>query len=463
MPSLSGSSDRGVTDDENNFFSSSASASSASSSSSTSPSSTSFPPIHTGSSIARLMRRASSSFSAEVTTFESASSFHLNASKSKGARRSSTVALLDESEHGVGKCRRRRSLSEPTILLPSPTYPKSSSSHASILANPQSPSNTDCVVSWDALTDVRFYREGSFSLIFEARLKDRPVMVKLLKSDHMFIDEHAAALFSQEVDLILDNLSSSSSSSSSPLSPSSPYLIDVISRGPQAGPSSPPSFLVMEKLAENLSDRLTSLRANARGGILRSLSWKKTQPSSSWESSLKCRLTTVLQIATALAHCHTLLSPSSCVVHRDVNPSNIGFRKDGTAVLFDFNNAKLLKNYDATGSEVPREMTGDVGNLRYQSPEMSCHNPTGSATDVHSFAILAWEIASMQVPYGESLSTNEYLLHVVEGGDRPVLTDKIDWPSPFRNLLSDCWSENQLERPHMVTVTEAMHKIIENM
>jgi serine/threonine protein kinase len=152
------------------------------------------------------------------------------------------------------------------------------------------------------------------------------------------------------------------------------------------------------------------------------------------------------------------------VVHRDVNPSNIGFRADGSAVLFDFNNAKLIKNYDATKEEVrmdknedsaasrasthdtsralthyeqetielyplthyihpthalypphernplhttlrssqlPREMTGDVGNLRYQSPEMTCHNPTGSATDVYSFAILAWEIASMQVPYGE--------------------------------------------------------------
>jgi len=208
----------------------------------------------------------------------------------------------------------------------------------------------------------------------------------------------------------------------------------------------------------------------------------------------------VLHIATALAHCHTLLSPSSCVVHRDVNPSNIGFRDDDTAVLFDFNNAKLLPNYDATSEEVrglmqsdsnttqstiannpfrarfarfslfaclssqiPREMTGDVGNLRYQSPEISCHNPAGSATDVYSFAILAWEIASLEVPFGESLSTNEYLLQVVEGGDRPLLSDRLDWPGPFRNLLSDCWDENQLNRPHMVRVTEAMAITVENM
>ena len=89
------------------------------------------------------------------------------------------------------------------------------------------------------------------------------------------------------------------------------------------------------------------------------------------------------------------------MIHRDVNPSNIGFRDDGTAVLFDFNNAKLIEHYDATKGELPREMTGDVGNLRYQSPEMTCHNPTGSGTDVYSFAILAFEIASLQVPYGE--------------------------------------------------------------
>ena len=62
----------------------------------------------------------------------------------------------------------------------------------------------------------------------------------------------------------------------------------------------------------------------------------------------------------------------------------------------------------------------------------------------------------------QTLSTNEYLLRVVEGGDRPVLSDKVSWPSPFRNLLSDCFAENQLDRPHMVTVTEALTLIVNN-
>ncbi|GMH47017.1 hypothetical protein TrRE_jg12204, partial [Triparma retinervis] len=238
---------------------------------------------------------------------------------------------------------------------------------------------TNDAISWGALTDVRFHREGSFSLIFEARLNSEPVMVKLLKYDHDFIDEHASDLFLQEADLILDN----------PVP--SPYVIDLIGRGSiLKGTPSRPSFIVMEKLTETLSDRLARIRANNRGGILRSLSWKKSHDT--WEASLKARLTTILQIATALAHCHTLLSPTSCVIHRDVNPSNIGFRDDGTAVLFDFNNAKLIEQYDATKGELPREMTGDVGNLRYQSPEMTCHNPTGSGTDVYSLGILATHI-----------------------------------------------------------------------
>jgi hypothetical protein len=50
----------------------------------------------------------------------------------------------------------------------------------------------------------------------------------------------------------------------------------------------------------------------------------------------------------------------------------------------------------------------------------------------------------------------------VEGGDRPVLSEKVSWPSPFRNLLSDCFAENQDERPHMVTITEALTLIVDN-
>ena len=111
-----------------------------------------------------------------------------------------------------------------------------------------------------------------------------------------------------------------------------------------------------------------------------------------------------------MAFCHVQLKDGCCVVHRDFNPSNVGFRGDGTAVLFDFGNAKILEKYNAVSDELPREvstsditklrakegtfkyeimltkqasqMTGEVGRVRYQAPEVSCYSPYGAQSDV---------------------------------------------------------------------------------
>jgi len=104
--------------------------------------------------------------------------------------------------------------------------------------NSQVLSHTDSIIKWESLTDVCFYREGSFTLTFLAHLHSRPVIVKLLKSDWQYIDEHASDLFSQEATLVLDNPASST------------YLISMIARAEIPSPSAAPPFIVMEKLKE---------------------------------------------------------------------------------------------------------------------------------------------------------------------------------------------------------------------
>ena len=218
------------------------------------------------------------------------------------------------------------------------------------------------------------------------------------------------------------------------------------------------SFIVMESLPLTLEDRLSTCRSNRGGGLAGIQFWKPKKKTNAWDGEVRFRMRTILEYARALEFLHGKIRQGSCVIHRDLNPSNLGFREDGTAVVFDFGNAKVMENYDAVSSELPREMTGEVGICRYQAPEVSCHGPYGAQSDVFSFSIVAWEIASLKVPFGPNISTGEHLGRVVERGERPVL--EVGWDEDFSALLRECWEEGLSKRPNMKAVVRRMEEIV---
>lgn len=391
-------------------------------------------------SISSFLSHIAMSAPAKHLSFDMASRFHLQTRK---MTRRNTVALLDESEHGIGKVRRNsmRQLYQRSQCCNSEGAEDNAMQQTfSGLDNPQVPAAS---LFWDQLGEVKFYKEGSTSLTFQTELDGKPVMVKLLKADWRKIDGKASERFSQEIELMAINGSCDN-------------IINFVARGSDGKDQA--SFVVMEKLSETLLERLEKIRNSTTGWSL----WKKkvSQYSPSWEKSLHERFSTCLDIARGLAYCHSNLQPGCVVViHRDMNPSNVGFRGDGSAVIFDFGNARVIESYDANDNELPRDMTGDVGNLRYQSPEVSCHNPYGAPSDCYSFSIISWEILSMKVPFGD-INTTEYLQRVVEGGERPPVEDKVEWPREFRQLLEECWDENPNLRPNMKQIVERMEGIL---
>ena len=112
----------------------------------------------------------------------------------KKKRRNSTasVLLLDESEHGIEKAMsRRRSLSD------------GSGESKLDFANPQQASAA-AKIAWRELERVRFFREGTFSLLFRATYKGAEVLLKVLKADASLIDERAEELFAQEIKVVVE-------------------------------------------------------------------------------------------------------------------------------------------------------------------------------------------------------------------------------------------------------------------
>jgi len=110
------------------------------------------------------------------------------------------------------------------------------------------------------------------------------------------------------------------------------------------------------------------------------------------------------QLAGALDHAH-----QHGVLHRDIKPSNILLRADGTPVLADFGLAKMAGSL--------RRLTGSgivMGTPEYMSPEQAADEPLGPASDLYSFAIVAYEMLTGRVPFQGDTPAATLLSHVTK-------------------------------------------------
>ena len=98
------------------------------------------------------------------------------------------------------------------------------------------------------------------------------------------------------------------------------------------------------------------------------------------------------------------------ILHRDVTPSNIMFRKNGSPVLTDFGIAKLLN------SEKSKGLTSagfSVGTVEYASPEQCLGKKLDGRTDEYSLGIIFYEMITGEKPFSGS-STNETMIRQVK-------------------------------------------------
>ena len=110
------------------------------------------------------------------------------------------------------------------------------------------------------------------------------------------------------------------------------------------------------------------------------------------------------QLAGALDHAH-----AHGILHRDLKPSNILLHKDGTPVLADFGLARMagsLRRLTSSGTV--------MGTPEYMSPEQAADEPIGPASDLYSFAVVAYEMLTGRVPFGADTPAAVLLSHVTK-------------------------------------------------
>jgi Tol biopolymer transport system component len=150
--------------------------------------------------------------------------------------------------------------------------------------------------------------------------------------------------------------------------------------------------------------------------------------------ALKKLLDLAVQIADGLSAAH-----QAGIVHRDLKPGNIMVSRDGRAKIVDFGLARQLigASIGEDAVTVPLSLTDVgkvVGTVQYMSPEQARGQAVDARSDIFSFGVILYEMASGVRPFhaGSSVETLAAIIREDPASLEPVL------PLPLRWTIDRC-------------------------
>lgn len=129
----------------------------------------------------------------------------------------------------------------------------------------------------------------------------------------------------------------------------------------------------------------------------------------------------------------------------------------GDVKVFDFGLAKgvskALRARDPSSGRLlyGYNLTARSGSIPYMAPEVVLCKPYDSKADVFSFAILLWEILSLESAFPK-YNKLDYLQQVCNNKQRPKVPRK-DWPPFTTSILKEAWMDDPEKRPTMQRIS----------
>lgn len=207
-------------------------------------------------------------------------------------------------------------------------------------------------------------------------------------------------------------------------------------------------YLVLDRLYDTMTERIEAWKSKkmSMSGIAKVRDLRGSKKKELWID----RLMVAYDLCMALKYLH-----DNTIVYRDLKPDNIGFDVRGDVKIFDFGLAKEMRAEDLVSDDL-YDMSGNTGSLRYMAPEVAKRLPYNHTVDVYSFAILMWQMFSLEQPF-ENYDVNKHSELVVHGNDRPKLDVK-NWSTDLCSLMAESWSVNISLRPDFESVASILKR-----
>lgn len=154
-----------------------------------------------------------------------------------------------------------------------------------------------------------------------------------------------------------------------------------------------------------------------------------------------------LQVSKALSYLH-----SNNFIHCDIKPANMLLSKDyKTLKLCDF----------GTVANQNSNLCDNKGSAAWMAPENFQGESYTHKSDIYSFGISMWEMATRKYPFDDINEPNHVtiLWMVLNDGLRPPKVDKL--PKPLMELIERCWSANPNDRPSSEEIKKSLEMFME--
>ncbi|KAM7463833.1 hypothetical protein LguiA_031954 [Lonicera macranthoides] len=159
------------------------------------------------------------------------------------------------------------------------------------------------------------------------------------------------------------------------------------------------------------------------------------------------RLNMAYDVAQGMNYLHQLKPP---IVHRDLKSPNLLVDGRFTVKVCDFGLSRSKANTFLSSKTA-------AGTPEWMAPEVLRNEPSNEKSDVFSFGVILWELATLQKPW-RNLYTSQVVAAVGFMGKRLAIPSHVN--PQLAALIEACWANDPMNRPSFSVIMATLQQLI---